>query len=185
MPRVRCAEPSPSRNRSKIARSFGLAAQWVFAALLTACTPSPPGEGDLFPEFSLNAPDGTRVDSRSFAGQPVLINFWATWCPPCRGEMAELNTLHHRLAPQGIRLLGISIDQDSNLVREYLLRERLDFPVAIDPEQAWSGPALRYPGLPTTYLIDAQGRIRHAWVGPRRWADPEMEADITARLARK
>lgn len=137
-----------------------------------------PWKGASFPAFTLPAPDGRLHDSREYFGRPLLINFWATWCPPCRREMADLNALHGKLGPKGLQLLAISVDTDRNLVREYLLHERLGFTVLIDEAQQWSATALRIPGFPTTYLVGADRIIREAWVGPRAWADPTLQAAI-------
>lgn len=131
-----------------------------------------------FPDFSLPAPDGIRHDSGEYFGRPLLINFWATWCPPCRTEMADLNALNKALGPRGLQLLAISVDTDRNLVREYLLHEKIAFTVLIDSAQQWSGPALSPPGLPTTYLVAGNGVIRDAWVGPRAWGDAAMQTTI-------
>lgn len=121
-------------------------------------------------------------DSRDYFGQPLLINFWATWCPPCRKEMADLDVLHATLGAKGLRLLAISIDTDLNLVREYLRREKLGFTILIDSGQQWSASALSVPGFPTTYLVGRDGVIRDAWIGPRAWADPAVQTAIAASV---
>jgi peroxiredoxin len=160
-------------------------AGWVgLAALgLVGCSQKParPWTGSLFPEFVLPAADDTMHDSREYAGRPLLINFWATWCPPCRREMADLDALNGTLGRNGLQLLAISVDSDRNLVREYLRREGFGFTVLIDRDQQWSALALGIPGFPTTYLVGKDGIIRDAWVGPRAWADPATQAAIASR----
>jgi len=121
-------------------------------------------------------------NSREYFGRPLLINFWATWCPPCRKEMADLDALNASLGQNGLQLLAISVDADGNLVREYLRRERLGLTVLIDRNQQWSMSALRVPGFPTTYLVGRDGVIRDVWVGPRAWAEPGTRAAIAARV---
>ena len=141
-----------------------------------------PWKGEAFPAFTLPTPDGTLHHSREYFGRPLLINFWATWCAPCRKEMADLDALHRKLGPRGLQLLAISVDVDRNLVREYLRREGFGFAVLIDSDQQWSASALRVPGFPTTYLIGSDGLIRDAWVGPRTWADPATQSEIVATV---
>lgn len=151
--------------------------------LFGGCTENtpPPWTGAVFPSFSLPAPDNTLHHSREYLGHPLLINFWATWCPPCRSEMADLNTLHNRLGPLGLQILAISVDSDRNLVREYLRKESLGFVILIDDNQKWSSAALRVPGFPTTYLVGTDGLINNAWIGPRAWADPGIQNEIATR----
>lgn len=177
----------PASNRTGFSASRRRLARLIagFAALgLAACNREPdrPWKGSSFPAFSLPTPDGTMRDSGGYLGQPLLINFWATWCPPCRREMADLDALNGKLGPRGLQLLAISVDADRNLVREYLLHEGLGFTVLVDSDQQWSASALRIPGLPTTYLVGRDGIIRDAWVGPRTWADPATQAAIAASV---
>lgn len=170
----------PSRRRALgwLAAGTGLAALG-----LPACNREPDRswKDAPFPAFLLPAPDGTMHDSREYAGRPLLINFWATWCPPCRAEMADLKALHAELGPKGLQLLAISVDTDRNLVREYLRREELGFTVLVDDDQQWSASALRLPGFPTTFLVGRNGIVLDVWVGPRTWADPALQAVIAAR----
>jgi peroxiredoxin len=140
-----------------------------------------PWIGSPFPAFVLPAADGTMHDSREYFGRPLLINFWATWCPPCRREMADLDTLNGKLGRSGLGLVAISVDGDRNLVREYLRHEGLGLTVLIDRDQQWSASALRVPGFPTTYLVGRDGVIRDAWIGARAWADPATQAAIASR----
>jgi peroxiredoxin len=158
-----------------IAACLGLAA---FGLVACSRRPDRPWKGSPFPAFELPAADGTMHTSREYAGRPLLINFWATWCPPCRKEMADLAALNRALARRGLLLLAISVDADRNLVIEYLRRERVEFAVLIDRAEQWSIPALRVPGFPTTYLVGSDGIIRDVWVGARTWADPATQAII-------
>lgn len=153
---------------------------------LAGCTREPaaerPWSGTRFPAFALPGLDGTLHDSARYAGQPLLVNLWATWCPPCRAEMADLETLHARLAPRGLRLLAVSVDADANLVREYVRQERLSFTVLLDVGQHWAGTTLRVPGFPTTYLVGRDGVIREALMAPRPWAEEAMLARVAQAL---
>ena len=156
----------------------------AFGGLAAGCGPDATAErpwtGARFPDFALPGLDGTLHDSARHAGHPLLVNFWATWCPPCRAEMADLETLHRKLGPRGLRLLAISVDNDVNLVREYVRAERLTFAVLLDAGQQWAGNVMRVPGFPATYLVGRDGMIREALVAPRPWAE---EATL-ARVAR-
>jgi peroxiredoxin len=169
-------------RRHALARLAGGAAAALLAACESADAPRRPWTGAKFPAFELPSPDGRLHASGDYAGQPLLINFWATWCPPCRGEMADLEALQRRLAPAGLRLLAISVDEDVNLVREYLRREGLTFTVLLDAGQRWAGAALGVPGFPTTYLVGRDGVIRDALVGPRAWVESPMLETVAARL---
>ncbi len=167
-------------------RVLAAACAGVLGGLLAGCTREPaaerPWSGARFPAFALPGLDGTLHDSASYAGQPLLVNFWATWCPPCRAEMADLATLDARLAPRGLKLLAVSVDADANLVREYVRKEKLAFTVLLDLDQRWAGTALRVPGFPTTYLVGRDGTIREALVAPRAWADEAMLARVAKTL---
>jgi thiol-disulfide isomerase/thioredoxin len=175
-----CTVQSPSRRRATaaIAACAGLAALG-----LSACgrAPDRPWIGARFPAFVLPALDGTMHDSRWYSSRPLLVNFWATWCPPCRREMADLDALDNKLGHTGLQLLAISVDGDRNLVIEYLRHEHLGLRVLFDRNQQWSAPALRIAGFPTTYLVGRDGIILDAWVGARAWADPATQAGIASR----
>lgn len=141
-----------------------------------------PWQGTTFPEFALPAPAGTLHHRREYAGRPLLVNFWATWCPPCRQEMADLDALHHTLGYRGLQVLAISVDADQNLVREYLRREGFGFEVLIDDNRQWSASALGVQAIPVTYLVDRDGLIRNVWIGPRAWADPALQTEIASMV---
>lgn len=142
-----------------------------------------PGRDDRFPEFSLAALDQRWRSSQEYMGQPLLLNLWATWCPPCRNEMADLETLHRSLAPRGLVLLAISIDEDFRLAREFTLRQNLTFTVLSDPGQRWAASVLKAPGLPTSYLVGRDFLIKDIMVGPRAWADLSVQRTLAAQLA--
>lgn len=174
--------PDSGKSRRRALAAFA----GLLGGLVVGCSREPeaerPWSGARFPAFALPGLDGTLHDSARYAGRPLLVNMWATWCPPCRAEMADLETLHARLAPRGLGLLAVSVDADANLVREYVRKEKLSFTILLDPDQHWAATALRVPGFPTTYLVGRDGVIREALMAPRAWADEAMLARVAKTL---
>lgn len=122
--------------------------------------------GALRPAFTVTTRTGQRLTADSLRGKVVLVNVWATWCPPCRAEMPALQQLANAYAPQGMVLLGLSVDRGAPESVDAFLRERgITYPVAIveaDVIQAFGGVR----GYPTSYLLDRQGVVRHTVMGP-------------------
>jgi cytochrome c biogenesis protein CcmG, thiol:disulfide interchange protein DsbE len=114
---------------------------------------------------------------------PVLINVWATWCEPCRREMASLERLHRGLGGSGIRIIGVSVDRDVNLAREYVRGQGLTFPNLSDPDQALVRDRLAVTKLPTTVAIGSDGRVRWREVGARDWDGPPLRDRVLQSLA--
>ncbi|WP_448191352.1 TlpA family protein disulfide reductase [Azospirillum sp. sgz301742] len=108
-----------------------------------------------------------------FAGKPLLINFWATWCPPCRAEMPSLQRLSTRLASRGGLLLGVSEDSNPFPVREYLRGQGITFARHIDTDRS-TARRLDLADYPTTIVIDAAGRTKTRMIGAANWDDPAM-----------
>ena len=134
------------------------------------------------PDFSLYTTDGKLVSKALFAAAPVLLNFWATWCEPCRREMADLESLHRLWQAKGFQVVGVSIDKDANLVREYLMKKQITFTVLLDPLQSLSKSALNITHMPTTLLLSAEGLIRERLVGVRSWMDPSQRQAVAQKL---
>ena len=122
--------------------------------------------GSLVPSYSVVTLEGEPVSEESLRGEVVLVNVWATWCAPCRVEMPLLQAMHERHAPRGFTLLGLSVDRTGpEGVRAFLEERGITYPVAIvgsDVERAFGG----VQGYPTSFLLDRQGVIRHAVMGP-------------------
>lgn len=179
------AKSVAERQRQDRRQLLKLAAGWsVLSPLgLLACgrEGASPVLGARFPAFTLPDLNGAIHDSQEYAGKPMLVNFWATWCPPCRAEMADLEDLQRKLGARGLQVLAVSVDDDTNLVREYVRQQGLGLMVLIDARQQWFAPLLRIPGLPSTFLIGGDGLIREAWLGPRAWAEPAVQAELAAR----
>ena len=120
----------------------------------------------LRPEFSYVSTQGELIDNETLAGKVVLVNFWATWCLPCRAEMPLLQGMAERHAEAGLVVLGLSRDQGpEEEVTSFLTERDITYPVAIvgrDAEVAFGGVR----GYPTSFLLDRSGRIRHAALGP-------------------
>jgi peroxiredoxin len=136
----------------------------------------------LAPEFQAPTPDNAVLRLADYRGKVVLLNFWATWCPPCIQEMPSMQRLYARLAPQGLVVLGVSLDEDgAKRVIPFLARLKLTFPVALDPEQEIAG---RYgaSNLPMTFLIDPEGKVIAAAVGGRDWESPAILDYLTELL---
>jgi len=136
------------------------------------------------PAFRLSAMDGAPVRLEDFRGRFVLVNFWATWCPPCVREMPTLERLSQLLAEEPFTVLAVSVDAEGAAkVRPFLARLGVTFPVALDPQSRAAG---RYGAndLPATFLVDPQGRVIVAAKGERDWADPKLVEYLREVIAR-
>lgn len=114
--------------------------------------------GEPAPDFTLEAPDGSTVKLSDFAGRPVILNFWATWCAPCQIEMPYLQAAHTEHADKGLVVLGVDVGEQTSVVQPYLEERSLTFPVALDLNSRVS-ELYRVFSFPTTYLIDRDGRV--------------------------
>ena len=129
---------------------------------------------DIAPAFSVTTLDGEVLSSSALRGKVVLVNFWATWCLPCRAEMPLLEGMWKRHAADGFVLVGFSTDRTGEgSVRKFLAKRGITYPVAIvgyDVEVVFGGVR----GIPTSFLLDQTGRIRHRVVGPLAPATLEL-----------
>lgn len=149
-----------------------------------ACdVPEPLDIGGPAPPFAALTLDGAETGSEALLGAPYLLNIWATWCPPCREEMPELQELHDTYAGQGFQVVAVSIDgrSDRDQILAFLEEHDITFPVWHDPTWAIQD-AYFLLGLPGSFLIDAEGRIVRKWPGPFRPMEEDVQADVRALL---
>ncbi|MGH8057753.1 MAG: peroxiredoxin family protein, partial [Candidatus Entotheonellia bacterium] len=141
-----------------------------------------PAEHTDAPDFVLPDVEGRSVRLRELRGKLVLLNFWATWCAPCRIEMPSMERLYQTFKKAEFALLAVSIDrQGTQMVRPFVEELKLTFPILLDQTMEVSRQyGLR--GLPTTYLIDPEGRLIGAAVGGRDWHSTGAKALIAALL---
>jgi len=126
-------------------------------------------KGSAAPGFDLPSLDGKAVDLASYRGKVVVLNFWATWCPPCVAEMPSLERLHRTLGPEGLAVVTISTDEDEAALRAFVKEHALTLPVLRDP--GGRGPASAYhtTGYPETFVLDRSGALLQHTVGPAEW----------------
>ena len=138
-----------------------------------------PEVGYLAPDFVLPNLDGKTVRLSDFRGKKgVFINFWATWCPPCRLEMPTMEKVYQDYKSRGLEILAVSIDAGPKGAIESFTRElRLTFPVLLDPEMEVLR-TYKFFALPSSVLIDKQGIIRFKEQGYRNWTDPESRKQL-------
>lgn len=127
--------------------------------------PPAPALGHPAPDFTLQTVSGEPVALSELRGQPVVLNFWATWCGPCRAEMPELQRLHERLAPAGVVVLGVNQSERPETVGAYREALGIDFPTAMDQRLGVSR-AFGVNSIPTTFFVDRDGIIRNIFIGP-------------------
>jgi thiol-disulfide isomerase/thioredoxin len=128
------------------------------------------------PDFTLDDMDDEPFTLSDYRGKVVLINFWATWCPPCRKEMPALEALYKKLGGESFAVLAVNQWEDPDHVFAYTgeLNVFPTFPILFDPDSAIS-EKYRVKGLPTSFLIDKQGRLVYRAVGGRDFDHPEVE----------
>jgi len=138
--------------------------------------------GDKAPSFSITADNGKTYSAGDFAGgKLLLVNFWATWCPPCIEEIPGLNELSRQLGPKGLVILGISQDKDETAYKQFLQKNPLAFPTVRDPSEDIQ---LSYGTIqiPESYLIDRNGRVIEKYISSQPWASPQMIEHVSSLL---
>lgn len=133
------------------------------------------------PEFHFVDSSGIKRTLADFSGKTVLINLWATWCPPCRQEMPSLDRLHARLGGDDFQVLAISTDLNGiSVVQEFYRTAGIVSLEAYMDQDGETENTLKVPGLPTTLLVDKKGNAIAVRVGPAEWDSEEMERVIAA-----
>jgi peroxiredoxin len=119
----------------------------------------------IAPDFELTTLDGQRVALRDLRGKVVLLNFWATWCPPCKAEMPDLQALYEEHGDaRDFVVVAVNFQEDLAPVEAFMRERGLTFPVWLDAQGA-AGAKLGVRGLPVSFIVDREGRIRDAWNG--------------------
>ncbi|MDH5679257.1 MAG: TlpA family protein disulfide reductase [Nitrospinota bacterium] len=140
------------------------------ALALAACEPEPPMEAPPkpkpapAPKFQLDGLDGKPVALGDYAGKPLIVNFWATWCAPCIKEMPVLENFYHLKKGEGLELLMVNVKESRSVVEKFMRQNNFSLDVALD-EDGKATDEFQVFGLPCTYFIDKNGVIQNRHMG--------------------
>jgi len=134
-------------------------------ASTAGCKSATPVTGDHAPEFVLPSTEGAIRKLSNFRGKVVLVNLWATWCPPCVAELPVLDQLAAKYGDKGLVVLAVAGDEDVQAVHDFLARSPVKFEVLLDPNGA-IGTQYGITGYPETFFVDRQGRLQDKIIGP-------------------
>ena len=137
--------------------------------------------GDTAPAFSVRTETGKTISRKDFGGKLLVLNFWATWCPPCVEETPSLSQFANTMAKEGVVVLAVSVDTSEKAYREFLKRFQPAFEVSRDPESNISASygTFRYP---ETYLITPDGKVVEKVISNRDWMSAEMLDSVRKHL---
>ena len=152
------------------ALAFTLAA--LASPLAAANAPIKPWTGGPTPAFELSTLDGRKVELAALRGRVVLINYWATWCEPCREEMPAIERLRGKMKDRPFEVLAVNFGESEERVSAFVAKLNLSMPILLDPYKN-SVEAWKVRGLPMTFLVDARGRVRYWSFGERDWSAGE------------
>ncbi|MFZ2488327.1 MAG: TlpA disulfide reductase family protein [Anaerolineae bacterium] len=130
--------------------------------------------GDVAPDFNLQFADGNKARLSDYKGHPVIINFWATWCPPCREEMPGFVNVYNRYKADDVLVIGVNAEETAAEAADFVRSYQMTFPVALD-ERGELMQLYNVRGLPTTVFIDKEGHIAGIWSGLL----PENELEVS------
>ena len=140
-----------------------------------------PSRQKLAEDFTLPLVGGDELRLSAQRGKVVLINFWATWCPPCREEMPAMDRLWRQQKDQGFVLVAVSVDADTKTVKPFLDEHKLTFPAALDPRMDLAN-AYGVRALPSSFIVDRNGHLTALALGPRAWDNDAAHSLIEGLL---
>ena len=170
--------PDPVRPWLALAATLVLALALVGAGCKKKIGPQ---VGDPAPNFTLPDLAGRAHSLEEYRGRVVVLNYWATWCPPCVDEMPSLEKLHRALSEKGLTVLAVSVDERFEDIGEFVDSFGLTFTILHDEgmKTSRSYQTFKYP---ETYIIDRDGRVKSKVVGERDWVAPSVIRDLVALL---
>ncbi len=153
----------------------------IFMLVVSSAAPMPAWSeaSGPAPNFTLTDRDGNSVSLEDLRGQVIMINFWASWCGPCREEMPLLEQIHQRYEPLGFTLLGINVEENSSDAKTWLRDRPVSFPILFDPG---NGVSQLYDvvAMPSTVLIDRQGNVRFLHHGYKAGYEDQYQDQVRA-----
>lgn len=155
----------------------------IAAVLIASAVIANLGAGAKAPNFTLPTLDGKSFTLQKQAGSVVVMDIWATWCPPCRAEIPYFVKMNKKFAGKAVKFVGVSIDQGKPEVSDFVKAQKINYMIALDPSAKTVGGLYKVQGVPATYIIDKKGIIRfvHAgFGGPEDMA--KMEKEIQSLL---
>lgn len=165
--------------------AFQIVNLFCIYTLLSAAPPNPWDIEDLIgkkaPDFTLKDINNRPFNLSSLRGKVVILNFWATWCPPCRAEMPSLNNLYREYRNKGLEVVAISTDRSYTVIKDYISKNPSDITILIDTDNKVSRQ-FKVFSIPTTFLIDRNGIIIERYLGEENWTSPEIKKKIKETL---
>jgi peroxiredoxin len=141
-----------------------------------------PSRAKLAEDFTLPTHGGGKVRLTEQRGKVVMINFWATWCPPCLEEMPAMERLYRQQKDAGFTLIAVSVDADPKKVAPFVAQHKLTFPIGLDPRMEMAN-SYGVRALPSSYIVGRDGRLAALAIGPRSW-DNDAAHSLIEGLAR-
>jgi peroxiredoxin len=151
---------------------------WVVAGTLE---PPVVNAGDSAPKFSVVTEDGKTLTPTDFGGKLLVLNFWASWCEPCIAETPTLNQFSQVFANQGVVVLGVSMDRNEKLYKDFLNRYRIGFETSRDPDGNISSSYGTFQ-FPDSYIIDPSGKVVEKIINAQNWMAPDFLKHIQMML---
>ena len=134
------------------------------------------------PELKAHDLTGAAKSLANYRGKVVLLNFWASWCPPCLREMPSMERLRLKMAGRPIEIVALASAESAGDVKDFLSKMQLGFPILLDPEGS-NTKRWKVFALPTSFLLDAKGRVRYVLTGPTEWDEGEVLSIIETLLS--
>jgi len=163
----------------------------VLLAVILSCCATPataqqlkPWSGGMTPTLALRDIDGKPHRLEDYRGKVVLVNFWATWCDPCRAEMPAMNKLRASLAGRPFAVLAVNLAESESRIRRFMEQVPLEFVVLLDRDSG-AAKAWKARVLPVSFVLDAGGRIRYSALGEIDWAQDGVRKAILALMPRE